>query len=282
MNLADVARRFDRTTMWDAYNGKKLAATCQVTAWDSPRRDGLTTIRRTLYTAYGARLPDRRAVVIGAETWLLAEDPAHDTYGRDVSRVGYIAQQAHLGKVATTAQVLDDAAEEVFLSRVWVKDVKDISTTSEAQGQYYIYFARGEAVRPGTFLHAGGLWHICRNVISGTAGLMIAECNELDPDCVVQVEVQGSGKWDPVTETYGPSTTLPLRGIRMTWKDDYALELPSSEKEQVGDVRIRFKSVDAAHLKTDARITLRGDVWQLVSRSDKADDSVSTVWRRVA
>lgn len=234
MNLAAVARRFDRTSMWDAYNGKKLAATCQVTAWDSPRRDGLTTVRRTLYTAYGSQLPPRRAVLIGGEAWIVAEDPAHDTFGKDVTRVGHIAQQAHMGKVGNTAQVLEDTSAEVYLSRVWVKDVKDISTTSEAQGQYYIYFVRGEPVKPGSFLWAGGLWHLCRNVISGTAGLMIAECNELEPDCVVQVEVQEKGVWDPVTETYAPTVPTTLRGILTTWKDDYALEMPSAEKRAGG------------------------------------------------
>ena len=43
MDLVAVSRRFDMTPLWDAYTGEKLSATCQVTVWDNPRRDGLTS-----------------------------------------------------------------------------------------------------------------------------------------------------------------------------------------------------------------------------------------------
>ena len=97
MRLEQVSRFFDRTPMWDAYTGQKLRAKCQVVAWDSPRRDGLTTLRRTFYMRYGSHLPTRRTVVVGGEAWLVATDPSGDSFGAAVTRVGYVAQQAHLG-----------------------------------------------------------------------------------------------------------------------------------------------------------------------------------------
>lgn len=281
MNLENVARRFDLVPMWDAYNGKKLRARCQVTPWDSPRRDGLTTLRRTLSMAYGAKLPERRAVVIGGESWIIARDPSADSFGRHVIRVGYVAQQAHLGLVGDTTQVLSSEALPVFLSRVWVKDVKDITTTSEAESQYYVYFTEGEPVVPGCFLFIDNAWHICRNVIAGAAGLMIAECNELEKDCLVDVELTHQ-EWDPVLEIYSSAASETLKGILLSWRDDYRHELPSAEKEQVGDIRFRFRAEDGEKFMPSSRIRFKGDYWQFVSRTLRDDGAHSIVFRRVS
>lgn len=281
MRLEQVSRFFDRTPMWDAYTGQKLRAKCQVVAWDSPRRDGLTTLRRTFYMRYGSLLPTRRAVVVGGEAWLVATDPSGDSFGAAVTRVGYVAQQAHLGKAGTTAEVLANGGTAVYLSRVWIKDVKDITTTSESQSQYYIYFTPGEPVQVGQFLQVDGQWHICRNILSGAAGLMVAECNELEPDCFVSVRIPSTGTWDPITETYIGGSDLTLQALLLNWRDDYTHELPSFDKEQVGDIRLRFAPADAVHLKQDTRIEFRGDKWQLASQTKRSDDSVSAVFRRV-
>lgn len=281
MKLKAVARRFDLTPMWDVYTGQKLKAKCQVTAWDSPRRDGLTTVRRTLSMAYGAQLPARGAVVIGGDAWIVARDPSPDTFGYDVVRMGYVAQQAHIGKVGRTADVLDGTAKEVFLSRVWVKDVKDITTTSEAQGQYYIYFTEGEPVEQGQFLFIDGLWHICRNILTSAAGFFVAECNELEPDCVIDVPLVTQGRYNPITEQHEPAAPEVLKGILLGWRDDYVHELASAAKEQVGDIRIRFRAGDSGSLKLTSRMTHDGDEWQVVSMTERNDGSMSVVWRRV-
>lgn len=281
MKLKAVAKRFDLTPMWDAYTGQKLKAKCQVTAWDSPRRDGLTTVRRTLSMARGAQLPTRGAVVIGGDAWIVARDPSPDTFGYDVVRMGYVAQQAHIGKVGQTADVLDGTAKEVFLSRVWVKDVKDITTTSEAQGQYYVYFTEGEPVKQGQFLFIDGLWHICRNILTSAAGFMVAECNELEPDCVIDVHLVTQGRYNPITERHEQAAPEVLKGILLGWRDDYVHELASAAKEQVGDVRIRFRAGDSGSLKMTSRMTHDGDEWQVVSMTERNDGSVSVVWRRV-
>lgn len=282
MNLISVAKHFDRTPMWDAYTGRLLKARCQVTVWDSPRRDGLTTIRRTLSMAYGAKLPERHTVIIAGEVWIIARTLAPDTFGGKTTRVGYIAQLARLGKVGRTADVLGETAQEVYLSRTWVKDTKDIVNTSESQGQYYIYFTQGEPVEQGQFLFVDGLWHICKNILTGTAGLMIAECNELEPDSIVQVQlVSAGGVWNPVTEQYEQAEAQDLKVIMLDWRDDYLHELPSSEKEEVGDIRMRVQSEDKHLIKMDSRVHYREKVWQVVSIENRADDSVSVALRQV-
>jgi hypothetical protein len=281
MGLEHVSARFDRSPMWDAYTGKRLKAKCQMTSWDSPRRDGLTTIRRTLSMAAQCKLPERHAVVVGGQAWIVSPLHNPDTWGGHTSRVGYIAQAAVQGVAANTVQVLSGGGTEVYLSRVWVKDVKDITTTSEAQGQYYVYFARGEPVTEGGFVYIDGRWHVVRNIIAGTAGLMVAECNELEPDCITDVETISDSAYDPVTETYTPAAAQTFPVIRMAWRDDYAHHLPSRENEQIGDTRLRVRESDKHFIRQDGRLKFDGVLWQVVEIGRRRDGSVSVTVRRV-
>lgn len=282
MELKSVAQYFDRTHMWDAYNGKKLKARCQVTVWDAPRRDGLTTIRRTMSMAYGSQLPPRHAIVFGGEAWIVSRMQSPDTFGLDTVRVGYVIQQAQLGKIGKTDDVLSNQGYDVFLSRVWVKDIKDIVNASEMQSQVAIYFTENEPVEQSQFLFVDGHWHIVRNIVVGTAGLMIAECNELEADCVVEVDFVSSGEWNPVTETYENGVVFRLPAILLDWRDDYIHEQASAQTEQVGDIRMRFSSMHAGSIKQDSRIEFRGDTWQVVSIQTRNDGSLSVAFRRVA
>lgn len=281
MDLVRVSRRFDQTPMWDAYTGQKLAAQCQMTAWDNPRRDGLTTIRRTLSVAGNCRFPRRHAVIIGGLPWLISRLDNPDLWGTKINRDGYVAQQALLGINATTAEMLTETGTPTYLSRVWVKDVKDISTTSEAQGQYYVYFTQAEPVQESEFLYVDGRWHLVRNIVSGTAGLMIAECNELEADCVVQVKLQTPGAYNPVTETYDAAAEVVLKAIWLEWRDDYRHGLPSHEAEQTGDERLRFQAADAHHIRGDTRLELRGVTWQVTDIEPRLHGAVSAAIRRV-
>ena len=144
MQLKDVATKFDTTPIYNAYTGKMLAFTCQVTLWDNPRRDGLTTLRRTISVRKGFKLPNRRAVVIGQKAWIVGTYAHPDTFDADIVREGYVMQFAELGGLGTSREFLDLKPTPVYMSKVWIKDSKDISTTSEGQGQYNIYFTEGE------------------------------------------------------------------------------------------------------------------------------------------
>lgn len=281
MRLSDVARRFDTVPMWDAYNGKKLAHGCQVTAWDSPRRDGLTTVRRTLSTRYGVTLPKRSALIIGAEAWIIARDPSNDSFGKHVSRVGYIAQQAREGKVANATMFANGSGTPTYLSRVWVKDTKDLESSSEVQSQYLIYYAHGENVKQGDFLYADDTWHVCRNTYFSTAGFMVAECNELEGSGVIEVELITQGKWNYVTETHEDEIRETINAVQLSWKDDYITEMPSAEKEMVGDLRLRFGEDEAERIFMDTRIQYNGDTWQAVRMEKRPDGSLSVVFRTI-
>lgn len=279
MDLVSVSNRFDMTPMWDAYTGQRLKDKCQVTVWDNPRRDGLTTLRRTLSMAYSAKLPKRHTLIIGGQVWLVSSYSNPDTWEKDVNRKGYVAQLAELGKVATTAQLLDGAGEAVYMSRVWVKDVKDITTTSESQSQYYIYFTAGEPFEEGEFAFIKGRWHIIRNIYSATAGFLLAECNELEPECLFKLKVD-TGVYDPVTESTVPNIQeVPV--IKLDWRDDYVNSLPSVEPQQLGDVRFRT-SHRYAHLLSEGIVVSFQDLnWKLVRVEHKKYGTVSVVLRRV-
>lgn len=281
MGLEHVSSRFDLTPVWDAYTGEKLAAKCQLTAWDTPRRDGLTTIRRTLYTAQNYKLPARCGLIFAGAYWIAARLRNPDAFGRHNPRVGYVVQQAYPAKRGNVNQVLSNTTTEVLLSRVWVKDVKDITSDSEFQGQYYVYFTEAERIGISEFLFVDGRWHIVRGIVSGTAGLMIAECNELAEDCIVNVEVQAAAVYDPVTESYSNGSDQTIPAVFMEWRDEYVNELPSNEKEQTGDKRIRVSNLHGRLLGMDTRLKIRGTTWQVTGLDTKADGSVSAALRRV-
>lgn len=280
-DLHEVSSMFERTPMWDAYTGRKLAVKCQITPWDTPRRDGMTTIRRTFFVKPNSKFPRRKAVIVANQVWLIARLSNPDTWGRNISREGYVAQYANLGLLADTEDVLSGNGYPVYVSRVWVKDVKDITSTSESQGQYYIYYTSEEPVYEGAFVFSDGRWHVVRNIISGTAGLMVAECNELEPDCVVDVETTQSGEYDPVLETYTDATRSVFKAVMLAWKDDYNHSMPSREAEEIGDKRLRVQSSDSSLITQDAVLSIKGFTWKVVEYQPKLDGSVSVVIRRV-
>lgn len=281
MHLPQVSSYFDRTPMWDAYTGRRLKARCQVTLWDTPRRDGMTTIRRTLFMKSGSKLPSRHAVIIGNQVWILARILNEDTWGNHVSRVGYVAQYAKKGIIARTDQVLLGGGLVSYVSRVWVKDVKDISTTSEGQGQYYIYYTYSEPVEEGGFIFVDGRWHIVRNTVKGTAGLMVASCNELEPDCIRTVVVVNQGVFDPVLEVYEGSQQVEIQALLLNYKDDYKHELPSREAEEIGDKRLRIASFDSDLISQSTQFEIDGVLWQVVNIEKRIDESLSVSIRRV-
>lgn len=279
MELTAIARRFDNVPMVDSYNGKKLRAKCQVTTWDNPRRDGLTTLRRVISVAEGTKFPVRGAVRFAGQDWILGHRHYPDGWGKLTIREGYIAQMAYLGSVGTVEQVFADTTTPTYLSRVWVKDVKDISTDSLGQGQYYIYFTTAENIVEGTFILFEDRWHITRNIVSGVSGHMIAEVNELDRDCITTVEVVTKGQRNPVTEKY-EEVVEKVSAIYMMWKDDYSYKLPSHEKEQVGDIRLRIKSEDADKFNNNARVKFKGEDWSVTTNDKRPDGTWSVTIRR--
>ncbi|PJO10753.1 hypothetical protein CRG49_000605 [Neisseria sp. N95_16] len=267
--------------MWDAYTGQKLRAKCQVTPWDTPRRDGMTTIRRTLFVKAGTVFPYRGAVVVAGQVWIISRLNNPDTWGENIAREGYVAQYARVGRLADTQAMIDNTGYPLYLSRVWVKDVKDITTTSEAQGQYYIYFTHAEPVKVGGFILSDDRWHIVRNIINGTAGLRVAECNELEEDCIVDVAIHLAGEYDPVSETYTDSERVNFKSILMNWRDDYYHSMPSREPEQVGDMRLRIPPEHTDLVTEDTRLHLKGYEWKVVESRLHEDGSESAVIRRI-
>lgn len=278
MQIKDVAAKFDTTPVYDAYTGALLPYRCQVTLWDNPRRDGLTTLRRTISGGKGFQLPPRRAVVIGSQAWIGGTYMHPDTFDADVVRVGCVIQFAELGGLGTSREFLDMEPTPVYLSKVWIKDVKDISTTSESQGQYNIYYTEGENVQEGEFLYIQNRMHIVRNCMKGAGGLWIAEVNELEPECFQEISFGVEGEYDPIMDEYVGGDVKKANVIVLRWNDDYEYELPSHEKYQVGDIRMRVKVEESPVIGDD--VTYLGDVYTVVSVTERADSVNSVVIRR--
>ncbi len=279
MQLQYAAKRFDTTPVFDAYTGDLQPHRCQVTLWDNPRRDGLTTLRRTISAAKEFEPPPRRAVVIGKEAWIIGTYAHPDTFDADIVRRGYVMQLAQPGAVGTTKDFFDDTYEPVYVSRVWVKDVKDTSTESEAQSQYYIYFTEGENVQEGEFIFVHDRLHIVRNVKKEASGLWAAEANELEYNTFGKLEIDSQQVFDPVTETYTGGAPREVKAIVLKWNDDYQYELPSHTKFEVGDVRVRILGTDTPTL--DQTVTFEGQKFRPVSITSRGAGINSVVLRRV-
>lgn len=283
MKFESVSRKFDNTLMWDAYSGKPLKFRCQITAWDAPRRDGLTTVRRSMSVDAGFIPPSRRGIIAARQFWIMSHQPAHDTWNGNVHRAGYILQQATPADIFNTEDLLssDGRGTVSLASRVWVKDVKDITTESEQQSQYLIYFAVGESVRESDFVMISERLHIVRNLYESAAGFLTAECNELEPDCIVGVSLVSKGHYNPVKETYEDTLGENFPAVRMNWKDDYSNHMPSFSKEEVGDKRLRISREHSQFVKMESRLHFDGNYWTVTGIDKRLDGAVSVSVRRV-
>ena len=285
MKLQNVARFFDSTPLRDAYTNANFGVG-QLDLFDDSKRDGVTVLRRVLSVVAQWTPPPRGVLSFTGESWIVGL-AYPDVFKGQVIRKRFILHRSDgICQFLTGDELLTPGATglKAHASKAWVKDVKDISTTSDLQSQYVVYAAKSEALAQGMFVRfPDGTILLARNSYSAVSGFRALECSELEPDALTTVQLTlQRPTYDPVLETYAAVAPVAVPAIVTRFLDDYEFRNEKMPDAFIGDLRVRVRAVDAVGVQAGDSLTLNSKSWKILSVDPRADSTLSMHIRTAA
>ena len=278
MRFPNVANYFDRTPIRDAYSRISLGHG-QLDLFDDSKRDGVTVLRRVLSTKSSWNAPLRGVVDLAGAIWMVGNAYPDQFYGAIVRKRYILHRSEGLCQFLTGNELLTAGAVGIraHASKVWVKDTKDISTTSEQQSQYVVYAPMSEALSQGLYVRfPDGTLLLARNCFPTAAGFRALECSELEPTALTTIQmVVQRATYDPVTETYAAVAPAPIPAVVTRFLDDYEFRNEKMSDAFVGDLRVRVRAVDAPQVRAGDTIALNAVQFNVLSVDTRADNTLS-------
>lgn len=269
MRLAAAARHFDKVLCQDAF-APTTQFRGQLDVYDDSKRDGATVVRRVLSVADGVEIPARRVLTILGEQWIVG---AHqdDIYRGERLRRKYVIHRASgAASLQSVAQALGTGGVSTYASKLWVKDLKEVEISSKLAGFFNIYLPQGEVVPAGSVITLASRAHLVRNYFTSAAGFLVAEVDELALDAVT-VGTYTPQNYDPVTDNRTNGTPIALNVLRLRWQDHYAYANQAEPRYEEGDLRAFVRKTDVVTAKTNDRLTLGGEPWEIFAASSEGD-----------
>ena len=285
MKLQNVDRFFDSTPLRDAYTNANFGVG-QLDLFDDSKRDGVTVLRRVLSVVAQWTPPPRGVLSFTGENWLVGLSYP-DVFKGQVIRKRFILHRSDgICQFLTGDELLTAGATglKAHASKAWVKDVKDISTTSDLQSQYVVYAAKSEALAQGMFVRfPDGTTLLARNSYSAVSGFRALECSELEPDALTTVQLTlQRPTYDPVLETYATVAPVAVPAIVTRFLDDYEFRNEKMPDAFIGDLRVRVRAVDAVGVQAGDSIALNSKSWKILSVDPREDSTLSMHVRTAA
>lgn len=276
MRLADAASFFDKVVCQDAYNGAAATFLAQLDLFDDSKRDGATVARRVLSVSPSVTLPARGAVTAHGDVYVLGGEHK-DSFKGNVVRRKFVAHRAEgLGAIKTLEQaILGSAGTPAYGARVWVKDMKQVDTSSELRALFDLYFAAGEPLAVGAVVSLDGRLHLVRNTYLSTAGFRLGEADELPDTTLASIAyTRSGGSYDAVNDVIGSSAPVTVPALWHKFQTAFEYLRPSAETFRPGDITVNVSKAGVAAAGAGDTLTLLGDTWRVVDVRDNG----ANVW----
>jgi hypothetical protein len=263
MRLLDAARFFDRTEFVDAYSPTISLFKGQTSLYDDSLRDGTTVVRKIMSVAPGVSLPARRCVKAHDEVFIVG-GIHKDSFDGEVIREKYNLHRADgLGTLKTTDQALRNlAGTDLYASRLWVKDLKEMEISSKLPSFLNIYVASSETVLAGGLILLSGRWHLVRNTFVSAAGFLVCESDELPAGCLTTATYtsRAAGAYSPATDTVGAAAPASVAILAHRWQDDYEYVRLAADDYEQGDIVAKVSSTQVTTADAGDTFTLASGI----------------------
>jgi hypothetical protein len=268
MRLMQAAKFFDKTVCKDAYGlGTFLG---QLDLYDDSKRDGLTVERRILSTAPDVVLPARRTIQIEGESWIIGFKNVDTFQGAAIRHKYVIHRAATLGTIQTPKQKLTTGGVSLYSSAVWLKDAKEVATSSRLYSFMNTFFALSETVVPGDILTLGADSYRIRNVYESAAGVKIGEANIMPSNTktTASYKALSAQVYNAATDSYGVIIPTTIDILWERFQDSYVYESQAAPTYEVGDMLIVVQKSIIASPRAADEVTIQGELWKVVSFQD--------------
>lgn len=230
----DVCRHFDGTSIFDGYTSNLLFYG-QYSSFDEADPDGSIKKRRTLSLGSTLRIPTRRVVTLGDERWLVGDGNVDMLNNVQTRKNYWIKKVTGLVNLLTPAQAcMEQAGSLAFASRSYDRHTVDSKTTSEYDHMWELNMAPVEFVSTGYFIKDGSKLLRVRSAILDDGGFLVSSCDELSSSMPVTAVFEGSGDFDPITETYAAGS-VSQQGLLLDAYKLYNYKTQADPKVLPGD-----------------------------------------------
>ena len=260
LTLAEASTYFDRTEILDPDNGNLLFYG-QIDPFDDSKRDAGGAYRRILSVAPGTPVPANRAIRALGRVYLMGTEEVDGL--EEEHRVKYVLQAAASSVTIHRLPgfVSGTPAGTAWASIQWVKDGKEIGTSSDIAHEYTIFLGLGADVRAQDVVTAGGKAYLVISSRPQPSGFLTAESVELDY-ALSQASITGR-TYDAVAGSYTASAPVAVNCARVRWQNLFSQRAEAAAQYKDGDDTLVFPT--GTTLNTASRITLAGKPWQVVS-----------------
>ncbi|MDI1362515.1 hypothetical protein [Methylotenera sp.] len=215
-------------------------------------------------------MPPRSVVTIEGLTWIVGQKNT-DSFQGSAIRNKYVIHQAQaLGKLQTVKQLLTTGGVDLYSSAIWVKDSKEVESSSKLYSFMDTFFALGEDVFAGQVLTLGADKYRIRNVYLGGSGIQIGEASvmpRLNITSITYMSTSGLA-YNAASDSFGTITPTVFNGLWERFQDSYNYETASAPKYVTGDLLLVVEKSSVATPKSGDTLTMFGFSWIVISFQD--------------
>lgn len=261
MKLTDASAYFDVTEATSPWDGSVLFYG-QIGPYDDSKRDASTAYRRVLSVAPGTPMPPDKTIVMMGVTWLVGglESDALIEIHRDkyvIEQAPYIGQISHL-----TDFLVGTVLNTTYISANWVKDAKQLETSSQTPQIFDVRFPSGTDVRVHDIIWNTGFAYLVLAPHEQPSGYMVANCLQLDQQLPVTASVT-SRTYNPVTGSYTSTAPVSVPALKVRWQSMFQYISQMSERYQEGDAALVVPV--GTVVTTSTAVTLAGVNYQVLA-----------------
>ena len=265
MTLASASTFFDRTTVTDLAGA--VLFLCQVDPFDESKRDSGPAYRRIMSVKPGTVMPASRTVHLLGKTWAIGVmEPDGQA---ELHREKYVIHPVPLTlSVSTLSGYLSaTVATTVRASAHWIKDTKQLETSSRTPPLYDVTMALGLPVEPLQVVWAPTEAYLTLSAHEQASGLLTLTSLLLDDNALGAVTV-ASRTYDPVAGGYVAGTSATQQALFVRWQSLFEYGSQMSERYQEGDVSIVLAT--GTSVNTSTTITRGAVTYQVLTVLDIA------------
>ena len=269
MDLHQAASYFDNTVCADAYNNANKFLG-QLDLYDDSKRDGVTVERRILSVAPSVTVPARRAVRIEGDVWIVGQKNIDSFQGSTIRHKYVLHQALTSGTLRTPKQKLTTGGVPLYSAVVWIKDSKDVESSSRLFSFMNAYFAAGETVVAGDILTLGADNYRIRNVYESAAGLQVGEASTMPRDTLqsVSYSAYAAQTYNATLDTYDTVVPTVFNVLWERFQDSYHYESVAAPKYEPGDILMVIEKSQVATPQAGDTLVSQGVTWRVVSFQD--------------
>lgn len=273
MTLDKASAYFDRTPALHPDNATVLFL-CQVDPYDDSKRDAGAAYRRVLSVAAGTVIPSDRAVRIHGVVHLIGTREVDGW--EDIHREKYTLQAAEQLTVRTASEHLaQSAGTYVWGGLEWIKDGKEVNSSSNVSSQLNCYLADGTQVSVPSFVSDGTRTYIARTIREVASGFTVVLVESMESG-LVTADVT-TRTYDPVAGGYTNASTQQVPCQIVRWQTLFEYRSEASPKFRPGDDTAILPAGTA--LGTDSSIVADGITYQVIDTYTAAGARIAHVRR---